>query len=231
MLNPAIHKVKLIQILKDIYSNTALSPYLGFKGGTAAYLFYDLSRFSVDLDFDLLDETKTDFVFEQIHQILKGHGKIKDARQKRYSLFFLISYQDQSHTVKIEINRREFGSRYELKTYLGISMLVMVPADMLAHKLMAMIERMGKTNRDIYDVWFFLKNNWPLNYEIVEQRSALPFKELLQKCIQALEKMSDHKILNGIGELLDLEQKKWAKTELRKDTIFLLKLRLMLDSK
>ena len=217
MLNPAIHKVKLIQILKDIYSNTALSPYLGFKGGTAAYLFYDLSRFSVDLDFDLLDETKTDFVFEQIHQILKGHGKI--------------SYQDQSHTVKIEINRREFGSRYELKTYLGISMLVMVPADMLAHKLMAMIERMGKTNRDIYDVWFFLKNNWPLNYEIVEQRSALPFKELLQKCIQALEKMSDHKILNGIGELLDLEQKKWAKTGLRKDTIFLLKLRLMLDSK
>lgn len=36
----------------------------------------------------------------------------------------------------------------------------MVREDMAAHKMVAMLERIGKTNRDIFDVWFFLKNNW-----------------------------------------------------------------------
>ena len=57
-LNSSVHKNVLVQILLAIYSDTTISPYLGFKGGTAAYLFYNLERFSVDLDFDLLDETK-----------------------------------------------------------------------------------------------------------------------------------------------------------------------------
>ena len=57
-LDIATHKTVLFQILKDIYADTTLSPFLGFKGGTAALMFYGLNRFSVDLDFDLLDETK-----------------------------------------------------------------------------------------------------------------------------------------------------------------------------
>ena len=57
-LNITTHRNLLLKILKDIYSDTALGPVLGFKGGTAAYFFYDLPRFSVDLDFDLLDTGK-----------------------------------------------------------------------------------------------------------------------------------------------------------------------------
>lgn len=49
------HKFLLIQILKDIYSDIELSNSLGFKGGTALMFFYDLPRFSVDLDFNVLD--------------------------------------------------------------------------------------------------------------------------------------------------------------------------------
>ena len=53
-LDTAKHKNILIKILKDIYTDATISPILGFKGGTAATFFYDLDRFSVDLDFDLL---------------------------------------------------------------------------------------------------------------------------------------------------------------------------------
>ena len=162
-LDIAIHKTILFQILKDIYSDTTVSPFLGFKGGTAALMFYELDRFSVDLDFDLLDETKEDYVFERITSIIKRHGTLKESHKKRFSLFWLLSYEDKAHTIKVEINRRQFGSRYELKTYLGVSMLVMVPEDMFAHKLMAMVERIGKTSRDIYDVWFFLQHRFPIN--------------------------------------------------------------------
>jgi predicted nucleotidyltransferase component of viral defense system len=225
-LDIATHKTVLFQILKDIYSDTTVSPLLGFKGGTAAFMFYGLNRFSVDLDFDLLDETKEDYVFERIIPIIKRHGTLKESHKKRFSLFWLLSYEDKVHNIKVEINRRQFGSRYELKTYLGVSMLVMVPEDMAAHKLMAMVERIGKTSRDIYDVWFFLQNRFPINKQIVESRSKMPFDELLQKCIGQLENMSNRHILDGVGELITAGQKDWAKANLREETIALLKLRL-----
>lgn len=225
-LDIATHKTVLFQILKAIYADTTISPFLGFKGGTAALMFYGLNRFSVDLDFDLLDETKEDYVFERIIPIIKRHGTLKESHKKRFSLFCLLSYEDKAHTIKVEINRRQFGSRYELKTYLGVSMLVMLPEDMFAHKLMAMVERIGKTSRDIYDVWFFLQHRFPINKQIVEQRSELTFDELLLKCIGQLENMSNRHILDGVGELITAGQKDWARSNLRQETISLLKLRL-----
>ena len=225
-LNTPVHKNVLFQILKDVYTDTAIAPFLGFKGGTAAFMFFGLTRFSVDLDFDLLDATKEDIVFDRIERILKPYGVIKQASRKRFSIFFLLSYEERAHNIKVEINRRSFGSRYELKTYLGVSMQVMIRQDMFAHKLMAMFERVGKTSRDVYDVWFFLQHNWPINKAIVEQRAKMPYKELLDKCVNALEKMNNKMILEGIGELLDDEQKNWARAKLRTDAIFLLKLRI-----
>ena len=52
------HRFFLVQILKDIYSDMELASILGFKGGTALMFFYDLPRFSVDLDFNLLNLQK-----------------------------------------------------------------------------------------------------------------------------------------------------------------------------
>lgn len=217
------HKNILLQILKDIYSDTAIAPHLGFKGGTAALLFYDLNRDSVDLDFDLLDENKEQAVFEKIQKIAAGYGKIVDSRIKRFNLVNVISYDTKSQNIKIEVNRRDFGSRYELKTLLGISMLVMVQEDMFTHKLMAMYERVGRTSRDVYDVWFFLQNNWPINKKLVEERSKISFKEVLAKCVELLEKMDNRHILDGLGESLTEPQKDWARAKLRTETIFLLK--------
>jgi predicted nucleotidyltransferase component of viral defense system len=105
-------------------------------------------------------------------------------------------------------------------------MLVMIKEDMFAHKLVAMLERTNIANRDIFDVWFFLKNNWPINKEIVEKRTGVNFQKHLNKCIKFVESLSDRNILAGMGELLNAKQKIWAKTHLRKDVSFLLKIRL-----
>lgn len=225
-LNVSIHKNILLQILKDIYSDTAIAPVLGFKGGTAAFMFHGLSRFSVDLDFDLLDEAQEENVFVKIEQIAKKYGTIKESRRKKFNILVVLSYEKMAAQIKIEVNRRIFGSCYELKTYLGVAMQVMEREDMFAHKLMAMHERIGKTSRDIYDVCFFLQNNWLINKGIVEKRAAMSYKELLQKCIAQLENMSERNILRGLGEMLTDRQKDWAKAKLRADTIFLLKLAL-----
>ncbi len=224
MLNYNKHKNILLKILKDIYTNTAVGPFVGFKGGTAAYFFHNLDRFSVDLDFDLLNDDEADVVLEKLEEIAKKYGKVKDCRKKRYSLFLLLSYQEEAPNIKIEINRRSFNSSYEILHYLGIPMKVMVKEDMFAHKIVAMHERMGNANRDIFDVWFFLSQGWGINREIVEKRTEMLFVDFLEKCINGLDKVSDKGILAGMGDLLSNKQKDWVVQDLRKDTIFSLKM-------
>lgn len=219
------HKNILIKILKDIYTDSTIGPVLGFKGGTAAYLFYNLTRFSVDLDFDLLEPEKEGYVFEKIEGIIPAYGKIKTKKKKYYTLFFELSYADKDQNIKVEINRRNFGSRYEVLNYYGISMKVMIKEDMFANKITALYERLDRTNRDIYDVWFFLQNNWEINKDLVEKRMEMTFKEFLKKCIKKIEKMPERGILSGIGELLDENQKEWVKANLKKDVLFLLKVK------
>jgi hypothetical protein len=97
---------------------------------------------------------------------------------------------------------------------------------MAAHKLVAMFERTGQTNRDIFDVWFFLKNNWQINEKIIEIRIGLSARQFFTQCVEMLEEKSNRGILSGIGELLDAKQKTWVKEKLLSDTIFLLKLKL-----
>jgi len=223
-----IHKNILLKILKDIYTDGSLGPVLGFKGGTSVYLFYELNRFSTDLDFDLLDKSKEQEVFNKIESIVKKYGVIKEKTNKRNTLFFLLSYFEDDQNIKIEINKRDFGSKYEVKNYLGISMLVMKKEDMFAHKLVAMTERNKIANRDIFDIYFFLNNNWGINREIVEKRTEIKFTDYLEKCIKFIESISSRNILSGMGELIDEKQKVWVKSKLQQDVIFLLK--LMLDN-
>ena len=233
-LEIATHRNILIYILKDIYADTELGQALGFKGGTAAYLFYNLGRFSVDLDFDILDPSKEDLIFEKLKTILEKYGSVLEARKKRFSLFYLLSYDNKiqnAYNVKVEINRRDFGSKYEVKSYLGIPIKVMIKEDMAANKLVAMLERTGKSNRDIFDIHFFLKNNWDINEKIITKRTSMTMQQFLQKCMDMLEKKSNRGILSGIGELLDAKQKIWAKEKLLSETVFLLKLRLKSDKK
>jgi len=227
-LDVSRHKNIIVKILKDIYTDNTIGPILGFKGGTAAYLFYDLGRFSVDLDFDLLDLGKEEYVFEKIEKIIAPYGKIKTKRKKYYTLFFELSYANEDHNIKIEISRRNFGSKYEVLNYYGIPMKIMVREDMFANKIVAMYERLERTNRDIFDVWFFLHNDWPINKEIVEERTELSFKEFLRECVEKLEKLPERSLLAGMGELLDEKKKDWIKTTLRRDVLFLLK--VMLDN-
>ncbi len=51
----------------------------------------------------------------------------------------------------------------------------------------------------------------------------LPLADYIQSCIDSLKKTSDKGILNGLGELMDEETKKFVRTKLRTETIDLLR--------
>jgi predicted nucleotidyltransferase component of viral defense system len=218
----------MVQILKDIFADLSLENLLGFKGGTAVYLLYNLPRFSVDLDFDLVQAEKEEAVFLKMSEVLKLHGKITEQQHKRYTLFFLLSYEKYQRNIKIEISRRTFPNRYENKTFLGISLKVMVKAHLFAHKRVTLLERKEPANRDLFDLWFFTKNKWDINKELVELRTQLPFRRYLDKCLEKIEKINELYILQGLGELLDAKMKNWVKSDLKKELLFNLKARFLL---
>lgn len=223
MVNINKHKFFLTQILKDIYSDIELANCLGFKGGTALMFFYDLPRFSVDLDFNLLDLAKEKTVYEKVRKILLKYGKIFDEAMKFYGPIIVLDYGVGERKLKIEISNRQWNDHYERKNLLGINMQVMVAPDMFAHKLCALLDRGELTNRDIFDSWFFMQMQTPVNKEIVETRMEMPLADYMQKCIDHLESMSDRGVLNGLGKLMDEDMKKFVRTKLRTETISLLR--------
>ena len=214
----------MLQILKDIYSDIELSSCLGFKGGTALMFFYELPRFSVDLDFNLLDASKEKIVYDKVRKILLKHGKIFDEALKFFGPIIVLNYGTGERKLKVEISNRLFDNRYEIKNLLGINMLVMIPQDMFAHKICALLDRNELTNRDIFDVHFFMQQRTAINKDIVEVRMNLPFADYIQSCIDSLEATSDKGMLNGLGELMNEETKKFVRTKLRSDTIDLLRM-------
>ncbi len=216
------HKFYMLQILKDIFSDAELADCLGFKGGTALMFFYGLPRFSVDLDFNLIDPSKEKLVYEKVRSILLKYGTIHDEALKFFGSVFVLDYGQNERKLKVEISNRQYDNHYEIKNLLGIEMRVLVRSDMFAHKLCALLDRTEITGRDVFDCWFFLNSHTPVNANIVESRMGMPLQDYLQHCIETLEQVSDKTIMNGLGELTDGETKKFAKTKLRKEAISLL---------
>lgn len=230
MLNREKHQLIMGQILKDIYTDVSIGPLLGFKGGTCAYFFYDLPRFSVDLDFDLLvvNEENQKIVLEKIVAILSKYGQVKEQYIKRFTVFALLSYGDNDHNIKIEINVRKLveniKDHYEIKEYLGISMFVAKKDYLFASKLSALTLRTETAMRDIFDIHYFAKNNWDINTEVIKERTGKITKEYLADCIAFIEKVKNNQMLQGLGELVDSEkEKEWIRTHLKNDSIFMLK--------
>ncbi len=216
------HKFFLVQLLKDIYTDPELAVWLGFKGGTALMFFYDLPRFSTDLDFDLLNIEKEEETYNKVKKIVMKHGAIFDEAKKFYGPLIVLDYGKSERKLKIEISNRNFGSSYEIKNLLGFSVKVMVAPDMFAHKLCALLDRVALTNRDIFDVWFFLNRQHPINRLIVETRMGVSLETHIENCISQLTNMKPRHILDGLGELMNSETKHFVKTRLLAETISLL---------
>ena len=217
------HKFFLVQILKDIYADIELANWLGFKGGTALMFFYGRPRFSVDLDFNLINTDKEKIVYRKVRKTLLKYGAIYDEAQKFHGPLVVLDYGIGERKLKVEISNRGFDNSYEIKNLLGINMKVMVPADMFAHKLCALLDRNSITNRDIFDCWFFMKNQTPINTNIVEFRMNMLYADYIQKCINRLESISNKGMLQGMGELMDNNMKNFVRTKLLNETIALLK--------
>lgn len=212
------HKTQLTNILIDIYKDATLASGLGFKGGTCAMLFYDLPRFSVDLDFDYLGhKDQIDKITTKMTNLLSTKFVIKDQSTKYNTLFWLLSYGKGEHNIKIEISTRDNSyNHYNNHSFYGVTIKALDIKDMIAHKMVAFTERPSLANRDLFDIHFLLGTEYAsdINYEIIKTRtekSPLDFYKLL---LDLINKINPKNILEGLGEVLTEPQKDWTKDKL-----------------
>lgn len=221
-LDITIHKTNLTNILIDIYKNSSLGPLLGFKGGTAALLFYKLPRFSVDLDFDLIVNLKKDSpelkeFIDKMSSLLSTKFEIKDQSAKYNTLFWLVSYGSGLANIKVEVSTRDNPyNHYSLVPFYGTTIRVIDLKDMIAHKLVAVTERGILANRDLFDIHYFLglPEASQINYQIIKHRTGKDPKEFYLSLLKYLDKINSKSILSGLGEVLTDSQKDWAKAKL-----------------
>jgi len=220
------HRKIMLKVLDDISKDALLANNLGFKGGTACYFIYGLDRFSVDLDFDLLNEEKEVIVKERLLKLLNKYGSVKTKTSIK------VNYSDEHQALKIDLSNRYENNRvntYEVRDIVsGLSLKVLQKEDIFAHKLIALIDRSDASvagekfiaNRDLYDINFFFKNNWKFNKEIIQKQTGKEVGQYLQDVADFIKKYSNEtNILDRLGELVDDKQRDWVKNNLKEEVL------------
>lgn len=212
------HKLYMAQILSLIFKDKDLCNVVGFKGGTALMFFHNLPRFSTDLDFNLLDVSKQDVVYNKVRQILLRFGTIDDEAKKLYGPILVLNYGKGERMLKVEISNRQYDNHYETRTLAGTDIRVLTVPDMFAHKLCAMGERLSP--RDVFDVWFFLQQmHASVNENIIKERTGKTVSEYAAWCSQRVREASPKLLMQGLGEVIDdTRTKNFVKTKLIEET-------------
>ncbi|HFC76633.1 MAG TPA: hypothetical protein ENJ27_00145 [Candidatus Moranbacteria bacterium] len=220
------HQRIMLSILEKISVDSVLANNLGFKGGTACYFLYGLDRFSVDLDFDILNKDKEKEIKERIIKLLNEYGEVKTKTSIK------LKYSEEFQALKIDLSGRYENNKlntYEIKDIVsGVSLKVLKKEDIFAHKLVALTDRSANkmsdkkfvANRDLYDIYFFFKNNWRFNDDIIELQTKKEAKEYLIEARDFIEKYcSRSSILERLGELVDEEKRLWIKENLKNEVM------------
>lgn len=233
MLERAKHEIILKNILLDIYRHPMLQTQLAFKGGTCLNLFYNLPRFSTDLDFSLLYNVKeTDLDPGILHQVFSRYVTIREYTDKRFTWFWSGNYEKGMQNVKLEVSKRNYPDRYALQDLLGITVRTLDLSSMFAHKLCAVTDRRQLVNRDLYDTWWLLKQIAPIKEDIIIERTGKKLTAYLEYLLEYIQANIDIRhIVSGLGELLDRPQKDWIRDHLYEELIIQIQLRIQAESK
>lgn len=216
--NQEYHKQILIKILVEIFKE--FGGRLGFKGGTCAYLFYELPRISLDLDFDLLSPFEKKDI-DALRAILAKKGMIRDFRDKRFTIFFLLAYEKDAPNIKIEFNKRVWeNNAYKTVWFLGVEMRIADESTVLTNKLVALSDRRMPVARDLFDGYYLLKLGFKLNEKLIMERTGKTLENYIGFLIPFIERTYDRKnILHGLGDVLENKQKDWVRKGLIQEIV------------
>ncbi|MEI7562727.1 MAG: nucleotidyl transferase AbiEii/AbiGii toxin family protein [bacterium] len=134
------------------------------------YMFHRLDRFSTDIDLDIIDINQESFIVQYMKELLIKFGDIKNETLGKNLHRWIFRYDEKSMNIKIELNKRIWtNNTYKLQKIDSIAIACMTPDCIFANKLVALSERF--VNRDLYDVYFFFREKFPINEALITERT------------------------------------------------------------
>jgi predicted nucleotidyltransferase component of viral defense system len=222
MLNTKKHKEEMLKILKAIFTS-AIAKRFWFKWWTLTYLCYWLDRFSTDIDLDILDIQNEQEIIDTMRELLLTYWEIKNETLWKTLHRWIYRYDIESENIKVELNKRiRKSNTYEFKNIEWLNIRTMKKESIFWNKIVALSERFK--NRDLYDVNFFLKNKFPLNEDIIKERTWKDTSTFINHLIDEIpEHYTPNSILFDLWKVLTDKQKIWMKNKCLNETIELLK--------
>lgn len=201
-----LHKSFMDRLLIEIIDNPRLSQYLAFKGGTCAGMLGYLDRFSVDLDFDLLDKSQANALREEYHKVFSKLG-LTVTREYDAVLFFQLKYPNEKlgarSTLKVSAHDiPDEANEYSVQYFKEIDRLMKCETieTMFANKLVALTDRYDKhksiAGRDIYDIHHFFIQGYKYNGAVVQERTGLSPKDYMTNLIAFVNKRVTQTVVN-----------------------------------
>ncbi|OGV97348.1 hypothetical protein A2W24_06485 [Microgenomates group bacterium RBG_16_45_19] len=156
-----------------------------FKGGTAIRLLYQGNRFSEDIDFTVVgldEETAAEAISAVVTAMTRELSislkPVKSLAGRCFKMTFTTPLHPQPIVIKIDLSFRDFLGKFDsapIQTTYPILFNRLIfyysKETILAEKIYAIL---GRTKgRDLYDIWFLLSMQTPLNRSLVEQKFTL----------------------------------------------------------
>jgi predicted nucleotidyltransferase component of viral defense system len=209
--DPLVKEYLHYHMLKYLFSNK-FSDKIVFIGGTALRYFYDLKRFSEDIDLDCFDLSRsqfnimTDSLLKEIQAlgvnvIIEDKEKYENLKAFRRVLVFpelkyllgLSQQRESKFFIKIEAEPQRYDYRPDIKTInaFGVTSPVrtMPPGILFSSKIAAAIRR--KKDRDFYDVAHLINFAIP-DFDYLGKKYQIDTPEKLKAAL--LEAASERKL-------------------------------------
>jgi predicted nucleotidyltransferase component of viral defense system len=205
---------------------------LAFKGGTCAAMLGFLDRFSVDLDFDVLnnmDEAELRKEFYKVFELLGFHLTLEFEKV----LFFQLRYPSspgKRNTIRVSAtNLKVEANRYRVQYFPEIDRLInsQTVETMFANKLVALTDRyiQHKTiaGRDVYDIHHFLLQGYAYNEEVIRERTGLESRDYFRKMIDFIKQHVTQTIIDeDLNSLLPYQKFRQIRKILIPETLSIL---------
>ena len=201
----------IIEVVQTVAKSEA-GDHLTFKGGTALKLFYDLPRYSEDIDYDFLGKIPSEKMLDILKSLVsKKKWEITDYAVKYNTILLELRFAgpERNFRVKIEISTREKELKTTLQSLRGVPVLTLEPSFLMTEKLITFVQR--QAGRDIFDAWFILNNAFPLDETMLVDNFG-GRTNFFSTLLDLIQKADSKKILRNTGKLLSVDQRNWIKT-------------------
>jgi hypothetical protein len=165
-----------------------------------------LDRFSVDLDFDLLDKSHAKILREEFHKVFKRVG-VTVAREYGTVMFFQIKYPATNRSARntLKVSAHDIPAKaneYSVQYFKEIDRLMKSQTieTMFANKLVALTDRYARhrsiAGRDIYDIHHFFVQGYKYKGAVIQERTGLSPKEYVASLIAFINKQVNQTVIN-----------------------------------